>query len=166
MRLTNSDRDAFVQSALDDVPTVDYVEQIRKAAVEYALSSMTDAVRDTYKTNPDWINTEFLHINGAGGVKVPCKSGCRWSMEKEIDEHTKDLYKLYKTQTDTLCDLELKLRGVIGGCSTLKQALETLPEFAKYLPQDRDGKIIRSMPAIANLVSDMMEAGWPKGEKK
>lgn len=36
---------------------------------------------------------------------------------------------------------------------------KSLPEFAKYLPQERDGKVIRSMPVIANLVADLMQAG-------
>lgn len=30
MRLTNSDREAFVRAVMDDVPQVDYNEQIKK----------------------------------------------------------------------------------------------------------------------------------------
>ena len=53
-----------------------------------------------------------------------------------------------------------------AGKTRYEQALEILPEFAKYLPQERDGKVIRSMPVIANLVADLMQAGWPKDKAK
>lgn len=35
---------------------------------------------------------------------------------------------------------------------------------AARLEEERDGKVIRSMPVIANLVADLTAAGWPKGK--
>lgn len=49
MRLTNYDREAFVSSALDDVPSVDYDEQAQtlwKAFVRNTLPLVINALND------------------------------------------------------------------------------------------------------------------------
>ena len=39
-----------------------------------------------------------------------------------------------------------------------------LPEFAHYLPAE-DAPAGRSLPVVANLVTDFVKAGWPKDKK-
>lgn len=74
----------------------------------------------------------------------------------------RELKSAWDAQTASRNALESKLNAIIGGCTTLKQAMERLPEFVKYLPQERGGKVISTLPAIANVVADLTAAGWPK----
>jgi hypothetical protein len=49
--------------------------------------------------------------------------------------------------------------------STRKALVDLLPEFEKYLPAD-EAKAIASLPAVANVLSDFVKAGWPKNQPK
>jgi hypothetical protein len=64
-----------------------------------------------------------------------------------------------------LGSLETKLYATIRAFNTVKQARDAMPEFAKYLPEDADPKC-KTLPAITDLVTDLMKAGWPDGGKK
>lgn len=164
MRLTNMDRDAFVSAAMDDVPCVDYQQKMRKAAMEYAIERMPKDVKAAYKTNPEWVTNCYVHASGCPSMNLPCMENGRHILERELEQHLSDDIKASRAQDKVRSDLRQKLKGAIYGCSTLKQAYELLPEFKKYLPQDRDGKIVRTMPVVANLVTDLMAAGWPKAK--
>lgn len=67
--------------------------------------------------------------------------------------------------TDTCNALKAKLTAAIAACFTLKQAKERLPEFVKYLPTDRDSTGTSNLPAVANLVADLVQLGWPKDKE-
>jgi hypothetical protein len=58
-------------------------------------------------------------------------------------------------------DLHAKIKAVAYSVSTRKALADALPEFEKYLPAD-DAKAIRTLPVVANVVTDFMKAGWPK----
>ena len=45
MKLTNIIRDAFVRSVMNDVPTVDYSEQIREVVTKEAVAQLPEKVR-------------------------------------------------------------------------------------------------------------------------
>lgn len=137
MRLTNTDRDAFIQSVMDDVPKIDYAEKARSMAMKHAVERMPALVAKLYKSNPEWVRGEHIPLG-----YLPNGTSAHLPVERA------------------------SVRSAIYGCSTLKQAKERLPEFEKYLPAERDGKYIPNLPAVANLVTEMMNAGWPKDQKK
>lgn len=47
----------------------------------------------------------------------------------------------------------------------MKALRAAMPEFAKYLPE-ADKAPDRSLPVVANVVSEFTKAGWPKGDQK
>jgi len=164
MRLTKFDKEAFVRAVLDDVPQIDYNEQARKVAMADVIARLPQKIQDIWKDNnlrgfiscQRWLNMPGrLH-----GLTTPYADG---EQAPETEAQLKELAGLYDAQCDSLRKLETNLEGAIGACSTLKKAKEVLPEFEKYLPADRDGTGVSGLPAIANLVSDLMQAGWPKG---
>lgn len=164
MRLTNTDRDAFIQSVMDDVPKIDYAEKARSMAMKHAVERMPALVA---KSNPEWVRGEHIHLgylpNGTS-AHLPVERGFKFD-----EAFTSQLLQLAadaKEQEKRLRDLRASVRSAIYGCSTLKQAKERLPEFEKYLPAERDGKYIPNLPAVANLVTELMNAGWPKDQKK
>ena len=64
----------------------------------------------------------------------------------------------YAQQEASREELELKLKGVVNGCNTLKQLKEALPEFEKYMPAESEPPS-KNLPALANIVADFQAAG-------
>ena len=62
-------------------------------------------------------------------------------------------------QKKKIDELESTIRGIVGGCSTLKQLREALPEFAKYMPTEQE-PLSKCLPALANVVADFQAAGF------
>jgi hypothetical protein len=59
-------------------------------------------------------------------------------------------------------ELQNKLEGAVIAYTTRKQLAAALPEFEKYLPpEEAKGS---NLPALANVVTDFIAAGWPAGK--
>ena len=170
MRLNKSDKDAFVSSAMDDVPKVDHDTAAKKLVIDCLKANVPVDIQNAITKYPDWFGSEHVlmppNISGFYTTLTPRR--VRW---QDVVTDPKDVAKMQelaaaaKEQHQSRTVLEGSLRSTIEGFSTLKSALAALPEFAKYLPTERDGKVDRSMPAVANLVTTMMKAGWPKEKK-
>lgn len=167
MKLTKFDKDAFVSSVMDDVPQTDYKAQADALCKAWAIEQMPPAVSAAYAAHPQYFENNYM--NRPGGL------GCVWvpipNREHNLRERAPDLWEKLQALADAntaqfekLNDLRNKVVASIYACSTLKQAKGRLPEFEKYLPADRDGKVTPNLPALANLVTDLTAAGWPKGK--
>lgn len=160
MRLTTTQRQAFVRAAMDDVPSVDYREQMQKLIQDYQASKLPKKVRTVYddaslrgflRTCTTY--TQVGYISHVGSV--------------DLDEATKGeqarLEALHRSQMDMRDALRARLEGVVASVTTRKALVEALPEFEKYAPAEA-GPLSRDVPALANVVSDFVKAGWPKGK--
>lgn len=169
MRLTTYMRQAFVNAAMHDVPSVDYIEQARSLVNKLALEIVR--AQKLNSINPDRLSQRnvivmkaestydsFLNAHVIGLTQEEAKA-----ISKLPELHR--LALLSKEQREKQEALRRTLKSAIDACATRKQAVDALPEFEKYLPQD-EAKAIRSVPVIANVVSDFVKAGWPKGQKK
>jgi hypothetical protein len=171
MRLTNTQRDAFVRAVMDDVPMVDYTERARVAIQRKAIDLMPPKLKALHKEFGHWFNTEKIYAtpNGIPMVHViSCDSGATTEQMKADTEFWQSIVQMgsdYKNQTAARDVLRSKVRAIIYGCTTIKQANERLPEFAKYLPSPEEPQD-RSVPVVANLVTDLTAAGWPKDKPK
>lgn len=168
MRLTTCDRDAFVTSAMEDVPKVDYNEKARKLVMEHLRKTVPQELQEAIVKYPDWFEAHRVSMPSSI-ADFNTKLVSRYTEftvvlagAPDLLEKVREMAREAKAQDSKRTELSASLRAAITGVNTLKQALEVLPEFAKYLPQDRDGKVVRSMPVIANLVADLTSAGWPK----
>jgi hypothetical protein len=161
MRLTNTIRNAFVRAAMQDVPEIDYQEQMRKLIQDDAVAQLPLKVRAIYS---DASLRHFLNTNYAyryGSVSVPCaKDG--YSPSAKAAEEYKRMDSANDSQDEKRNALESKLRACALACTTRKALVDMLPEFEKYLPAD-DAAACRTLPVVANVVSDFAQAGWPKG---
>jgi hypothetical protein len=169
MRLNKYDKQAFVAAALDDVPLEDFDAQAQKLWNETVKAGLPVDLLNTITKYPNWFSVSYIDMPGtlsnfATVFKEAGDSRNQWQSKfPELFAQIKDLEAKKRTQSATLERLRQQLEGAIGQCSTLKQAVSLLPEFVKYLPQDRDGdKQCRQMPVVANLVTDLINAGWPK----
>lgn len=172
MKLTKFIREAFVSAAMNDVPTVDYTEQIRKEVARASLAALPNFVRSVWMdeaTRP-YIRTIYRHYVGQS-IAVPGIEGSRWGGLPDLpallaaDKLLIDnLVAQHKAQDEQIKALEAKLEAAAASCTTRKQLADLLPEFEKYLPADAPAAC-RTLPAVANIVSEFTKAGWPKGKK-
>lgn len=163
--MTNIIRDAFVRAALDDVPSVDYAEQYRELMTKHAVSRLPPAVRKLWDNK---VLRDYVALVRVGsrysdfGAYVPGMSD--FLPSDDASSAGAALKKQHDDQEDRRAKLHRDLRGIAYSVRTRKALVEALPEFEKYLPAD-EVAANRSVPAIANLVSDFAKAGWPKGKK-
>lgn len=174
MRLTNYMRDAFVAAVMNDVPNAERVEleaKVHKIALDDALKTCPAPIKAAWADNllRPFVRTRtvsFYSINYGRPfrqIEVPCASD--YSQSPSTKERIEAFAKVASQANKTREELETKLRAVAYGVTTRKALVEALPEFEKYLPAD-DAKAVRSLPVVANVVSEFVKAGWPKGGKK
>lgn len=168
MRLTNTLREAFVRAVMDDVPAIDYAEQEQKVATAWAVSIMPPCVYATWASESlrGYVAThyfsEWVDQLRIGGYHLPCPSELFSRMPDDVRAQLADLARKGHEQRRTRKELERKLKAIVYGVSSTKALLKQLPEFAKYIP--KDAQVPKNLPAVANVVADLMAAGWPKGD--
>lgn len=169
MRLTNSLREAIMRQIMDDVPYVDYDDQMQAYVSARAVAKLPPLIKRVYedKSLRPYLNHEnhtynwmwegekyYDYFNHVGDDVV--------LNEEDIIELTR-LKKLDQEQQALHNELRQKVRNILNGVSTTQAFAKALPEFEKYVPKE-DEKA-KNLPALANLVSDFIKAGWPKSKE-
>ncbi|HOU23531.1 MAG TPA: Nmad5 family putative nucleotide modification protein [Anaerolineae bacterium] len=167
MKLTNYVRDAYITSVMNDVPRERYEEMLEKAILDDAIAQLPGPVRAIWK-NPDFQGylglSSVCPVQKAGCVQVPCLNPKNFRLSDVAMHRVLELVALREEQAARRNSLRTRLRSIAYGCSTRKALAEALPEFEKYLPKEEETS--RNLPVIANVVTDFVKAGWPKGAKK
>ena len=166
MRLSTSMRLAFVRAVMDDVPFVDYDEQVRELAQKTVYSYRPAALVRALDLDPsiqDWLNRDYQFISKYS--QSFCLVGAKQSLDrlnadKDFTLAAQNLRKQQQAQLEQRSALETKLKASAQACQTRAQLAKALPEFQKYLPIEAGNS--KCLPALANLMSDFMAAGWPK----
>jgi hypothetical protein len=166
MRLTNYIREAFVTAAMADVPKIDYQEQ--------ATTLARESVRKLFEKDNPGIDYKQLEKTGWLPKQTIHLPGIFWNISAASNEYDiiqlrdlktwvrlNEMHELAKEQETKLKDLKNKLKGAAASCTTVKMLRELLPEFANYLPAETEATC-RTLPAVANIMSDFVKAGWPK----
>ena len=176
-RLNESIRSAFVNAVLNDTPKVDYAEQRRKIIQDYLFAIAPAALMRIYKDHDlrRFLRLEYVAYDSASGSRLSWGLGkywlvpdCDYTYKIEDKETLKKLHAIDEQETAQVnqrTELEKKLRATILAFNTVKQARDALPEFVKYLPDEADPKC-KTLPAITDLVTDLVKAGWPDKGKK
>lgn len=167
MKLTNIIRDAFVRAAINDVPLVDYDELMRSTAMSAAVAALPPAVRKLWndKATQAFVHLEHTYFGdrdiGRIGVCLPAMRGETLKLPDDTVNEIRGMLEKRQVQAETVDQLKRDLRAVAYSHSTRKALVAALPEFERYLPED-EAKALRTVPAIANVVSSFAKAGWPK----
>lgn len=163
MRLTQYMRTAFIKAVMDDVPCVDYEAQAAKVMMEYAASKLPPKVKAVWNDNATrgyidvkWARCCGFNADVPDGAVPPEDSATYRELER--------LRKLKSQQDETRSALRNKLRAAAYSVTTSKALIDLLPEFKKYIPADAQPPD-RTVPVVANLVADLVAAGWPKDKK-
>lgn len=169
MRLTNFLRDAFINAAMQDVPKIQYQEQAEKIARDFLKAEFTRVFPkiDMNGEAHAWLekcSVKMPHsLNNIYGVSPTWQ----YIQEKspEVWAQLENISTLYREQAAKRSTLKDRLSAVAYACTTRKQLLEALPEFEAYLPAE-EAKAAKNLPAVANVLSDFVKAGWPKNQPK
>jgi hypothetical protein len=166
MKLTNYIRDAFVKSAMADVPQINYNQQAEKLARKQ-LADMFEAIFPGVKMDhkaAEWLCSGSIDM--PGDLQAIHGTRPNWECLKPTPawKELVELSKLYREQTNKRNALSAQLRGAAYACNTTKQLRELLPEFDKYLPPEEE-KTCRTLPAVANIVAEFAKAGWTGAAK-
>jgi len=158
MKLNKYQKQAIVTAIFNDMPKID--TEKRAAEIKAAIvKAMSPEVRKAYKTMPHALRREPVYY---------CDPNRGWSTHTvvgDVDEKTLDaITKPYRDEENARTELYQKLKGVVESCTTLKKLKELLPEFEAYFPTEAEPT--KNLPAVANLVTDMMQMGWPKDKRK
>lgn len=168
MKLTNYIREAFVRSAMNDVPEVDYQEQATKLVVAYVVSTAPASIQKALKAGSpesDWIVRSHLGLPGSMGCVYIPGPNTKWStFSQPVRDEIKRLEEALSKQTAQRKELMVSL-GAAAKSVTTRAALATLlPEFEKYLPANEQAAC-KTLPAVANIMAGFVKAGWPKDTK-
>lgn len=118
MNLTESDREAFVRAVMDDIPMVDYDEQVWELLSSAAIELMLEPK-----------NTRSLEKHAV------------WKEVEKLGEQA-------DVQAKGREAMQRRLTAIIRACRTLKQAQRMLPEFEKYLPKERGVTGTTNLPVV------------------
>lgn len=165
MKLTKLIREAFVRSAMNDVPKgEDYEAQAHKLIVEDSIEKLPAKVRALARDKDLQhflrTNNQWLYDVSFGSLTVFCGRGDSYAMSDAVKAQVLGLDEKKKAEDQARSELRQKLMGVAMSCTTRKALVDMLPEFEKYLPAD-EAAACRTVPVIANLVADFSKAGWP-----
>lgn len=171
MKLTNIERDAFVRAVMDDVPAIDYNDQARLAVQKWAIDRLPPKVKAIAKEFGHLLNREnhWQLPHPLHGVMIVTgnigESMAATKSDADLWPKIEAFASAARKQNDERDRLKQSVRGAIYACTTVKQAQDRLPEFAKYLRKGIPAAS-REVPVIANLVSDLVAAGWPKSKTR
>jgi hypothetical protein len=168
MNLNKFHKEIIVNGVMKDTPKIDYQEQARQLIMKNRLEELPDKVRQLWedKNLREYIRTDSVYINSVLSRVGPFPTNDRTPILPELlSGKLREITEAAWVQRDNRKKLRDKLEAALAPVRTRKQALERFPEFEKYLPADTDTKADRSLPAIANVMTDLMAAGWPKDKK-
>lgn len=158
MKLTNTDRNAFIRAVMDDVPVEDFRQQAHDLAQRHFVSTMPAKLRAVYndKKLRDRLKAEHVSVGKLWGYFY----GGHEKVPPSLLADVSALMDKQRQQDERLKELRNTLTGTVNGITTRKRLIEVLPEFAKYAPADI--AVTPNLPVVANVVTAFVRAGWPK----
>lgn len=174
IRLTNDMRDTFIAKVMADVPSKPYEDEVRDAANKAAHDALPATIKKLLKDAElapfvtkvhlglDHENPENTSRYGSMSFILPGADDK--TVRAAVVAAVKPICKAWVEQDKTHKELRAKLRSVAYHCTSRNQLAEAFPEFAHYLPAV-EADATRNLPALANVVTDFVKAGWPKGKK-
>ena len=166
MRLTKVIREAFVRAAMADVPQDDYQAKIHKLIQDDAIAQLPPKVKAIAQDKDlrHFLKTESHYIQGYNCSNVRVMHP-EYQRSPSVNSQVEAMLVALAHQVERINALKAKLQATADAVTTRKALVELLPEFEKYLPAD-ESKAIASLPAVANVLSDFVKAGWPKNQPK
>lgn len=174
MRFTNLIRSAILQNILNDIPDTDHQARFEAAVHADILKQLPAPVAKVYadKSLRPYLLSGHKGYSGArrdaegnyvGSVFASIPTPLDYEPSQELLAELAPLDAAKRAHDAQVDRTRIAIEGILKSCSTSKQFLERLPEFAKYLPPETAKS--SNLPALANLTADLVKLGWPKDGK-
>ena len=163
MKLTVSDKDAFVSAVMADVPSIDYAAEMWKLVEPHVVAQMPLKIKAVYEDKDlrgCLQNCKVFLPSHIWVIYQPIGQDFRPEKDAALWEQLVALDNLHVEQENARRVLHSKLCVAIRSLKTLAQLKKALPEFEKYMPTEVTAT--PNLPALANLVTEFTKAGWPK----
>lgn len=168
-RLTKCQKQALARAIIDDLPPLeDRTNDFKEAAV-FALKDLVPAnILQLWKSGSPYIKTAIVWGSWHGGKhQALCAPYAQDFSTPELERAMEDsavaaIFEGLDKAMNEREKLECRIYGAVNSVSTVKAFRQRFPEFAKYLPEEAQAT---NLPADANLITDLMQAGWPKEKK-
>lgn len=155
-----------MRAAMADVPQEDYQAKIHKLIQDDAISKLPPKIKAIAQDKDlrHFLKTESHYISGwdCSNVRVMHPE---YERSPNVNTQVEALLVDLAHQEERINALKAKLQATADAVTTRKALIDLLPEFEKYLPAD-ESKAVASLPAVANVLSDFVKAGWPKNAAK
>ena len=170
MRLTNYIREAFVKSAMQDVPAPEnFEEKVHAIVKQDAFDQMPGKIRAISQDKElAWYlnqSSYYFYRQPFSSVYINTPRGKDYKPSAKAQKQINEIAAAAEADKEMRSSLKSKLMAAAQACTSTKQLRELLPEFDKYLPLEAE-TTCRTLPAVANIMSDFVKAGWPKDAKK
>jgi hypothetical protein len=193
MNLNKTHKARIVRDIMADIPQIDHTAQAHALLQAKAIEKMPAEVRAVYD-KPElqrWLAVRFAtHANhlkssyivwqregreAVGGSLYAYRIHYNNTAEDrelvtEVQGPLADLSRAAEEQWKARRSMEDKLKTVLAGIRTLKQAKTLLePELHKYLPEEppKDMKPAQASTALVPyVVAGLREMGWPKDQEE
>lgn len=164
--LTKYQKQALARAIIDDLPPLEDRTSDFKEAATFALKDLVPAnILQLWKSGSPYIKVACVWSGRRVGkhpalhaphsqnfstaeLESAMEDSAVAAIFKELDEAASERHKL-----------EQRIEGACESVSTAKAFRTRFPEFAKYLPEEAQAT------SDFNLVTDLMQAGWPKEKK-
>lgn len=172
MKLTNTMRDAFVRSVINEVPRIDYQAQLERVIRDDEFEQAPPVIQAVLKSEHfyalDRNSVHYFkkesgasisfHSHGLGAVNMLRHH----VLTEEAVKKIREIAELARVQKEKLEELKTAVTAAIYGFTTVEKARQGLPEFAKFLPTE--APVTKNPVAVINPISKLLDAGWPKNK--
>lgn len=174
MRLTNQLREAILRAVTADIPRHPYGEEIRvkvqAAFIALAPKTIRTALQDPLSER--YLNYSQICVTKPAGVKTwrnhhvtvlcPVDGTTGYlQLPEAVREEIDALYRADNEEELRYQDVRNMVHAALQGYTTTKAFATAYPELARYLPAEDAPPPVYPV-AVANVVSTLTAAGWPK----
>lgn len=157
MNLNKYAKQSIVRAIMAELPRVDS-EALKVEIQDKLVAAMSPECQALYAKAPNALATRCAIRAVAGYYSIIFVTG---DLTEEVFA---EIIKPYKQMTKEREEIETKLNAAIYPIRTRKQFINQFPEFSQHAPAE-DGTCA-TLPAIANIVADLVKLGWePKVTK-
>ena len=147
MKLAQYHKDAIARSIINDLPKHDDADT-QRLLQDALYKAMSPECKRLYNKKPDALREHYFYDVFEGNGRTLTVG----------DADYKKTAEPFVVAKKARSDLRSKVRAAVDACSTRKQFIDRYPEFSKYAPSEHGA--CPTLPAVANLVSELVQAGW------
>lgn len=168
IRLTKTMREDILRKIMNDLPQVNYIEQLHDVIRKEVKSKIPPEILKMIGTPLEVHLSSFsrsYYFRGVGRSFSVCVTGANRDdlpLSQDTIDEVNGLYTLHRKQQDAYNALSDQVETTLAAYTTVAKLREACPQFDKYLPNE--AAINHPITVTTSPVPALQAAGWPKGK--